>query len=127
MGNGNWKELDVNYVGADATKYYYEVNLDSLSLFALGIKKPAEEEEGEKVVQECPPPTEWSECENDKQTRTVYKLVDGKCVPKVETRECPKAETVWPSWLPKLVIAFVLLILIAVAYYLFRLRSGGIW
>ncbi len=103
-----WKKLDTEVVSEDDNYVYYKAISPGLSLFAIAGEKieVKEEEKVEEVEEEklptnvteeikecppCPPPTEWSECIEGKQYRTVYKCgpeTNYECVPVREERAC---------------------------------------
>ena len=87
--DNKWNKLNTTKLFSDAEYTYYQAISPGLSIFAIT---------GEKMITKpikkcpiCPEPTEWSECINNKQTRTVYKCnetTNYTCKSYIETRRC---------------------------------------
>lgn len=126
-----WSEINSVYVGSDDIKHFMRIHVETLpKLIALGVEVFPEETEDvtiedikEEVGEEsCAVPGAWSECENGRRTRTVEILVNGMCVSQEETGICftnLNKELIFP----KLIVAFVLLTVGMVSYFIFKLKG----
>jgi PGF-pre-PGF domain-containing protein len=116
--NGQWVKLTTTKLSEDSTYIYFEAQSPGLSIFVII---------GEKNITPsvtpscptCPQPSAWSDCINNKQTRTNYKCdatTNYACQSYTETKDCKKPTLGW-IWILTIVI------FIAAIAWLVKLKS----
>ncbi|MBR9679965.1 MAG: PGF-pre-PGF domain-containing protein [Candidatus Altiarchaeota archaeon] len=116
-----WTQLNREYVGEDSENYYFEVHLDSLSLFSIGV---VEETVSSEITDcDCQAPTEWSDCIDEEKTRTSYSCVDGICVSKTETTDCKIDQNIRQIFVNNIVIFIVLVLALVVLYFMLSRKT----
>lgn len=111
--NSQWVKLTTTKLSEDSTYIYFEAQSPGLSIFAII---------GEKNITPsvtpscptCPQPSAWSDCIDNKQTRTNYKCdatTNYICQSYTETTDC-KPTSIWTSaWVRVLAVVIVLALL----------------
>jgi len=89
--NNHWNKLNTSMINEDNEYIYYKSKTPEFSYFVIR----GSEKKQLKKCPICPNPTNWSECINNKQTRTIFycnSTTNFTCQGFIESRECTKIE-----------------------------------
>lgn len=119
--NGEWYPVGHRHVETTLTRELFEVDVDTLSVFAVGTAAVDEEEEPGVVC----PESERSECVDGKRTRTYHELVDGECVEMSATEDCPVELGTAPDYSGTyLAVGAMLALTLGLGYFILQLGPG---
>jgi len=118
---GKWTKLPTSYLSEDSEFVYFEATTPGFSYFAIsGEKIKPSSPTPQSTCPECPSPTDWSECENGKQTRTVYVCgpeTNYTCKSSLEERSCKVTTVVTKPTIPSPVVIAIMLVVIGIFSY----------